>query len=185
MQTMKSLLKKENDPYMALLAYRTSPLENGTSPAELLMGRKLRSTVPTLPKVLQPQLPDATQIRLKESESRALTKLQFDRRHRAKELPALSVGEKVWIKDLERPANVISPVPGTPRSYLVKSSGGTVRRNRRSLTALCEPSDVPPDISSTDSQIVALDKPIDTTPTGNEKVSRYGRQIKPRRVLDL
>ena len=162
-QTMKSLLKKENDPYMALLAYRTSPLENGASPAELLMGRKLRSTVPTLPKVLQPQLPDATQIRLKESKSRGLTKLQFD----AKELPALSVGEKVWIKDLERPANVISPVPGTPRSYLVKSSGGTVRRNRRSLTALCEPSDVPPDISSTDSQIVALDKPI--TPTGNRK----------------
>ena len=89
------------------------------------------------------------------------------------------------MKGLACPANLISQVPGTPRSYLVKSSGGTVRRNRRSLTALCEPSDVPPDISSTDSQIAALDKPIDTTPTGNEKVSRYGRQMKPRRVLDL
>ena len=92
-QTMKSLLKKENDPYMALLAYRTSPLENGASPAELLMGRKLRSTVPTLPKVLLPQLLEATQIRLKETESRAPIRLQFDRRHRAKELPALSIGE--------------------------------------------------------------------------------------------
>ena len=149
------------------------------------MGRKLRSTVPTLPKALQHQLPEATQIRLKETESRALTKLQFDRRHRVKEVPALSVGEKVWIKDLERPANVISPVSGTPRSYLLKSSGGTVRRNRRSWTALCEPSDVPPDISSTDTQIVALDKPIATPPTGHEKVSPYGRQIKPRRVLNL
>ena len=39
-QTMKSLFKKKNDPYMALLVYRTSPLENGASPAELLMGRK-------------------------------------------------------------------------------------------------------------------------------------------------
>ena len=33
-QTAKSVLKKEDDPAKALLAYRSTPLENGYSPAE-------------------------------------------------------------------------------------------------------------------------------------------------------
>ena len=39
--TIKDLLNKSDDPYLAILAYRSTPLENGYSPAELLMGRKL------------------------------------------------------------------------------------------------------------------------------------------------
>ena len=53
-QTVKNLLKKSSDPYLALLSYRTTPLQNGFSPAELLMGRKSRTTVPTLPSNLNP-----------------------------------------------------------------------------------------------------------------------------------
>ena len=48
-QTVKNLLKKLTDPYLALLSYRSTPLQNGISPAELLMGRKLRTRLPTLP----------------------------------------------------------------------------------------------------------------------------------------
>ena len=44
--TIKDMLKKADDPYLALLAYRTTPLHNGFSPAELLMGRKLQTAVP-------------------------------------------------------------------------------------------------------------------------------------------
>jgi hypothetical protein len=34
----------QDDPYIALLSYRATPLDNGHSPAELLMGRKLQKS---------------------------------------------------------------------------------------------------------------------------------------------
>ena len=47
-QTIKNFLTKAEDPHEALLAYRATPLENGFSPAELRMGRRLRTTLPTI-----------------------------------------------------------------------------------------------------------------------------------------
>jgi transposase InsO family protein len=46
-QTVKNILRKADDPQLALLSYRTTPIINGYSPAQLLMGRQLRSNVPT------------------------------------------------------------------------------------------------------------------------------------------
>ncbi|KYN15068.1 Uncharacterized protein K02A2.6 [Trachymyrmex cornetzi] len=42
----KALLLKEKEVEQGLLVYRATPLESGVSPAELLMGRKLRSNIP-------------------------------------------------------------------------------------------------------------------------------------------
>ena len=56
-QTTKSILKKGQNQAKALLAYRATPLACGYSPAQLLMGRNIRSTVPTFPAQLKPQLP--------------------------------------------------------------------------------------------------------------------------------
>ena len=42
-QTVKNILKKERDKEIALLVYRSTPLSNGYSPAELLMGLRLRT----------------------------------------------------------------------------------------------------------------------------------------------
>ena len=52
-QTVKALLEKASDPYNALLTYRSTSLRSGHSPAELLMGRKLRWTLPILPTLLK------------------------------------------------------------------------------------------------------------------------------------
>ncbi len=51
-QTIKNLLKKaqsgKSDPYIALLEYRNTPLDGiGYSLVQLLMGRRLKSKIPT------------------------------------------------------------------------------------------------------------------------------------------
>ena len=65
-RTVKSLLEKSDDPYVALMSYRSTPLENGYSPAELLMGRKLRTTIPTITEQLLPSIPPKSVVKEKE-----------------------------------------------------------------------------------------------------------------------
>jgi len=74
-------LKKGQDPYLGLMAYKSSPLENSVSPAELLMGGKLRTTMPSLPLVLAPKQPDVQRVKQKEAHTRAHSKDKFDLRH--------------------------------------------------------------------------------------------------------
>ena len=45
LHTVTAMLKKSVDPYGALLAYRTTSLECGYSPAQLLMGRQLTTSI--------------------------------------------------------------------------------------------------------------------------------------------
>ena len=72
-ETLMSMLRKADNPYKALLAYRSTPIENGYSQAELLYGRKIRTTVcpvPTMPQYLLPRLPDMPTLREREAEYR-------------------------------------------------------------------------------------------------------------------
>jgi hypothetical protein len=57
-KTVKGLLKKNKDPYRALLAYRVRPLHHGLLPAELLVGRRLRSPLPVSLAQLKPKWPN-------------------------------------------------------------------------------------------------------------------------------
>ena len=52
------MLKKWGDPYMALLVYWATPLQNRFSPAELLMSCRLRTTIPATRKGFKPLAPD-------------------------------------------------------------------------------------------------------------------------------
>ena len=61
-QTAKSILKKEKDQAKALLAYRSTPFTCGYSPAQLLMDRIIRSTVPKFPAHLKPQRLDVEKL---------------------------------------------------------------------------------------------------------------------------
>ena len=58
---LKKQLSKSKNPYLALLAYRTTLLVNGEVPCQLLMSRMLWSTIPVHPMRLNPKykVPDS------------------------------------------------------------------------------------------------------------------------------
>ncbi|UYV69063.1 K02A2.6-like [Cordylochernes scorpioides] len=125
----KLILKKNQDPSLGLLEYRSTPLENGYSPAELLMGRKLRTTLPIAPENLNPKLVDSQTLKRKEGRRRKDMKSRYDRRCGATDMEELSEGDTVWITDM-RTWGVVKQKASTPRSYLVDTPVGTLRRNR-------------------------------------------------------
>ncbi|UYV65814.1 hypothetical protein LAZ67_3005530, partial [Cordylochernes scorpioides] len=125
----KLILKKNQDPSLGLLEYRSTPLENGYSPAELLMGRKLRTTLPIAPENLNPKLVDSQTLKRKEGRRRKDMKSRYDRRCGATDMEELSEGDTVWITDM-RTWGIVKQKASTPRSYMVDTPVGTLRRNR-------------------------------------------------------
>ena len=91
MRTVKSLLTKEKDPAKALLAYRSTPLACKFSPAQLLMGRQIRNSVPLFHTQLNPQWPDLDNLRARESMSKWKQETVFNTRHKAKPLPSITL----------------------------------------------------------------------------------------------
>ena len=110
------------DPYLAMLAYRSSPLDCGKSPSELLFGRKIRSRLPY----------------------RCETYIAKSPPHdRGKQLMALHPDDTVRVKDPRRgrwPVRAKVVRLSGPRSYDVLSEDGRLmRRNRQHLMATREP----------------------------------------------
>ena len=195
-QTVKSFLKKASDPYLALLAYRATPLRCGYSPAQLLMGRRLRTTVPVLPSELNPALPDSGAVARTEEAKRKADAVNYNRRHRVRALRDLSSGEEVWVTDVKTPGTVLQS-HSTPRSYLVDLPQGVVRRNRQHLIPLNTPAqdkDSPPqrqapepapDLTSEPAPMVPAvgpQAPHTETPTPR---TRAGRAVVKPRKFDL
>ncbi|GAB1602716.1 uncharacterized protein K02A2.6-like, partial [Argonauta hians] len=130
-QTIKNLLKKASDPYIALLNYRSTPLQHGQSPAELLMNRKLRSRIPALTQNNR-KLTGDEEFKKADSQLKIKQKENFDKRHRARERAPIMEGQAVWLKTPKTsPAIVVGKQ--SPRSVVVETESGNVRRNRSHL----------------------------------------------------
>lgn len=99
---MKNLLKKSRDPYLALLAYHSTPLEVGFSPAELLMSRRLRTTVPDIQKQRQPSIPDSSVVVARDDRAKKRQKDNFDAHRRARNLLVLEPGDTVLVTNCQR-----------------------------------------------------------------------------------
>ncbi|GBM30127.1 Uncharacterized protein K02A2.6 [Araneus ventricosus] len=111
-KTVKARVKKSRDPYLVLMAYCATPLENGFNHSELLMGRRINTTLPVAKTQLQPY---------------SVNKKVLD----AKEEIRIE-GQNVWITDRRVTGKVLQKTP-YPRSYLVQSSKRVNRRNRKHL----------------------------------------------------
>lgn len=126
-QIVKRLLKKaiENaeDPYLAVLSYRATPLKCGESPAELLMNRKLRTRLPSAKHLtVEPSI--------RTTQERAKQKHWYDKS--SKPLRTLDVGETVRVREdkcWKQKAMVIEET--APRTFKVKTENGQIFvRNR-------------------------------------------------------
>lgn len=190
-QTVKQLLKKAQDPYLALLAYKATPLSNGYSPAQLLMGRRLRTPMPQQPSLLTPDLPNGAFVAVKERERKLKDTSVFNKRHRVRDLTQLTPGQPVWITDTKSSGTVVAS-HSTARSYLVDSPTGTIRRNRHHLVPLPEtapqaqtPSTPAQPVESTQATPDHPESPVQTleTVTPAPIRTRFGRVVvKPHRL---
>ena len=115
-QTVKAMLKKSVDPYGALLAYRTTSLECGYSPAQLLMGRQLWTSIPVMASTLQRRWDESKQLRDRQENIKTRQTVDYDRYHRAQPLSTLCAGDHVWVR-----GGTVVGKAGTPRSYLVQT----------------------------------------------------------------
>ncbi|XP_062859493.1 uncharacterized protein LOC134321620 [Trichomycterus rosablanca] len=150
-KTVKGILKKKADPYRALLAYRVTPLHQGPSPAELLMGRRLRSPLPVSPGQLKPRWPNRKAFAEKDKRLKHAQTVTYNYRHRASARPELKAGQRVWITNTQEPATVLREAD-TPRSYVVETDSEEVRRNKAHLRLLPDLQTPPQVVEDTEQQ---------------------------------
>ena len=200
-QTIKNLMKKEEDPFLALLNYRSTPLECGKSPAELLMNRQIRNRIPLFRKEEKKD----QAFREKDKQAKMRQKRNFDRRHRAKILSNLKPGQPVWIKTPKTSEAVVLPTPDSRRSVNVKTETGLTRRNRSHLrirdptTKMSHPSHPNEKalLIPSRKETIQVELPANNTPVVQPETSfsqeiedptprsRSGRILKPVKKLDL
>lgn len=132
-QTVKGLMTKSirdaEDPFLAVLTYNTTPKQDFPAPCELLMGRKLRTTVPTGRDVLAPKYP-FKEYRPK-LEARQKKQAWYYNRT-AKSLPSFKTNQQVFLQKDRRnwiPARIVEQ--SGRNEYRVQTDDGVVyRRNR-------------------------------------------------------
>ena len=181
--TVKSLIGKSEDPYLAMLSYRATPLKHGYSPADLLMGRKLRTTLPTAKSEMKPKLPDWSAFKLKDESIKEIQTRNFDSRHGVRELPPLVKGSQVWITHQETKG--IFNKETAERSYQVTTPKRTIRRNRKHLIALPDTNVTLPD-TNTDLKLQSTESPKTVASEAENIVfTRSGRTVRmPERYKD-
>ena len=214
-QTVKRLWRKSADKQLALLNYRTTPLEDvNLSPSQLLMGRRPRNTLPAASDILRPKGQNLDRIKQSLQSVKDKQKASFDIKYRNKELLPLyptdpvrimpQQGERKWV-----PGTIVRHYEA-PRSYVVQVGNRQLRRNRKHLRLSThkanvnadeilddQPSDENPgDEMLRESTSVTPSIPgktiksnvtqqTSTSTISNSRTTRSGRQFIPPKKLDL
>jgi hypothetical protein len=121
--------------------------------------RCLKTDIPQPEKTFVPEWHYLPSFRVKDKEYKAQQKVEYDRRHRAKPLPPLLDDESVWVHTQNRqtPGRVVQQA-ATPRSYIVETPSGNVRRTQSHLSP-----------RPNEEQGIAAH----TEPTGNQQIPYY------------
>ena len=126
-------MKKNADPQKALLVYRNTPIEGiDLSPAQMFMGRRLKTALPMATELLKPENTKTIKEKLR---MRQQSQKKYHDMRSSKGLKSLEPGQNVAILHDKKwiPGTVLNKHP-TPRSYVVEtSSGSKLRRNRQHI----------------------------------------------------
>ena len=121
-----------------MLDYRTTPLEGiNLSPTQLLMGRRLRNTLPMSKELLKPSTDNTESVKKHFNLEKDKQKFYYDHERGVKELPPFEHGTNIRMSPLPGtkswvPGTVVEPY-GLPRSYIVKHGNRVYQRNRKHL----------------------------------------------------
>ena len=162
----------------------------------LMMGRSLRTTLPTLKENLRPAWPDLEKVREYDRQAKQSYEKFYNRRFSTKPLPPLSCGDQVRLKiDGEKTwktTAVVQHEEAAPRSFTLQTDrGDTPRRNRRCIQLVdrespAEPQAVPPEPVHPEAvhpELSVTQLVSSHPPAGRESpvVTRSGRVVKPNR----
>ena len=137
-QTAKRIFR-QRDPWLALMIYRDTVISaTGHSPTQLLIGRHVKTNLPTPSSALRSCQTSPEDIRENDNKAKLSYARHYDRRHGVRSLPSLLPGDEVRVKTPQQSdwsqKGVVSTPADTPRSFVVLTpAGGVYRRNRRHL----------------------------------------------------
>ena len=124
---------KQDDVFLALNAYRSTPIQaTRASPAQLLIGRRMRTTTHMLPEKLMPEWPEFQKVQKKDCEYKQKICHNFNVFHSVKSLPPISVGDQVHWK-LWTDTGTVRKAEPDRRSDIVETNHGYFRRNRKHI----------------------------------------------------
>ena len=178
-KTMKNMMKKAVDKgefQKSLLIYRSTPLENGLSPAQMLMGRRIRSNLPVDGALLTPRGAH----RVKQTKQQLKVKQKWLHDRTAKHLPMLKPGDSVRLRDVisgtwRQRGEVQKEV--APRSYRIQLENGlALRRNRVDLQLQ------PAETQDTERSMESTSSSIDDAGSG-PTVSSSSAAERPKRLV--
>ena len=142
----KKILSQKNTD-LALLNYRaTAHTATGISPAEALMGRKLKTRLPILPVNLEPQVHSYSDIAKADERAKKSYKMHYDKRHGVRSLPELNPGQSVLMKlpsekKWQRNGKVVFADQENRTYKIAAEGGGIIQRNRVHLQSAPEEDD--------------------------------------------
>ncbi|XP_011859611.1 PREDICTED: uncharacterized protein LOC105557076 [Vollenhovia emeryi] len=165
-QLVKKIFLKEGDPYKGLLIYRNTPLKNGYSPAELSMSRRLRDTLPTTASNLEPRVVCKEAVGEKEDRRRKRIEDNYNKSKGTRQLPELTPGTRVFIKDAKKFGTVIQKAE-QPRSYIIQTDTNKLRRNRYTVV---------PTQPAREATAVPHSQPEDPLPQGSNTIRSPPRE---------